>query len=99
MSSLPHAHCQNTNWATYVPKAYRECIPAQPCEHPKFKSRICRHWLKGYCRLGPQCAFAHGWDEKRQYMNEAGRPEQMFLEVGSEEMEIITDWNELGNSE
>ena len=32
-------------------------------------------------------------------MNEAGRPEQMFLEVGSEEMEIITDWNELGNSE
>tara|TARA_Y100000739_G_scaffold117188_1_gene100714 strand:+ start:327 stop:617 length:291 start_codon:yes stop_codon:yes gene_type:complete len=88
---------QNTNWAAYVPTAPRNCIAVEAAsEHPKFKSRICRHWLKGYCRLGEQCAFAHGWDEKRSYMNQAGRPEHMFLELGNEEMEIITDWHELG---
>ncbi len=33
--------------------------------HPLFKTRLCRHWLKGYCKLGDaQCNFKHGWVDK-----------------------------------
>lgn len=65
-------------------------------EHPKYKSRICRHWLRGFCKLGNDCNFAHGWGERRAYQNNAGKPEDQFLELGMEPMEIITDWHELG---
>ena len=92
-----HLLKQNTNWAAYVPNVHRTCMAVHATEHPKFKSRICRHWLKGFCRLGEACAFAHGWGDKRQYMNQAGRPEHVFLELGNEEIEIITDWHELAN--
>ena len=62
--------------------------------HPKFRTRICRHWLKGHCRLGDACNFAHGWDNKLQYENTAGKPEEIFLEVGTEPV-LILDWKQL----
>ena len=61
--------------------------------HPKFRTRICRHWLKGHCRLGHSCNFAHGWDNKIPYENLAGKPEEIWLETGCEP--IILDWKEL----
>ena len=30
-------------------------------EHIKFRTKICRHWLKGYCNRGEKCNFAHGY--------------------------------------
>lgn len=32
-------------------------------EHPYFKSKLCRHWLKGHCNRGNNCNFAHGCDQ------------------------------------
>lgn len=34
--------------------------------HPNFRSKICRHWLKGYCNRGNKCNFAHGFSEVKQ---------------------------------
>ena len=31
----------------------------------RFKTRICRHFEKGFCRDGSQCPFAHGESEIR----------------------------------
>ena len=31
--------------------------------HPLYKTRICRHWLRGHCRL-TRCNFKHGWYDK-----------------------------------
>jgi len=28
-------------------------------QHPQEKSQVCRHFLKGYCKLGPSCGFRH----------------------------------------
>ena len=30
-------------------------------DHPNFRSKICRHWLKGWCNRGASCNFAHGF--------------------------------------
>ena len=30
-------------------------------EHVNFRTKICRHWLKGYCNRGEKCNFAHGY--------------------------------------
>ena len=48
--------------------------------HKKFKSRICRHWLKGHCKLHAtgQCNFAHGWDEVQQF-SPKGENEGCFI--------------------
>ena len=35
--------------------------------HKKFRSRLCRHWLKGHCRLCDKCNFAHGYDEVMRF--------------------------------
>lgn len=33
--------------------------------HPLYKTRICRHWLRGHCKLGDDvCNFKHGWYDK-----------------------------------
>ena len=32
-------------------------------EHPYFKTKLCRHWLKGHCNRGLSCNFAHGFDQ------------------------------------
>jgi hypothetical protein len=32
-------------------------------EHPNFKTKICRHWLKGHCNRGLACNFAHGFNQ------------------------------------
>eukprot|EP01028_Stygiella_incarcerata_P000351 TRINITY_DN103_c0_g1_i3.p1 TRINITY_DN103_c0_g1~~TRINITY_DN103_c0_g1_i3.p1 ORF type:complete len:386 (+),score=98.69 TRINITY_DN103_c0_g1_i3:1271-2428(+) len=31
----------------------------------KRKTKLCRHFARGYCRFGPRCAFAHGEEELR----------------------------------
>ena len=59
----------------------QDSVIYQP-EHPRFKSKICRHWLKGWCRLGDQCNFAHGWCDRRE--NLSGKPEDMWIELGKE---------------
>lgn len=75
-------------WSEYTP------------EHPKFKSRICRHYLKGWCKLGSSCNFAHGWAEKKKFCNNAGKPVDIFMEEGSEPIICVeTDWKVLGNGE
>ena len=88
MSSDFRVRCSapKNSWAEYTP------------EHPKFKSRLCRHFLKGWCRLGTSCNFAHGWSEKKKFCNTAGKPENIFMETGSEPIiGTETDWNVLGN--
>ncbi len=43
--------------------------------HPNFRSKICRHWLKGYCNRGTICNFAHGFGEvKSKKQNNIRRP-------------------------
>ena len=32
----------------------------------KYKTIICRHFLKKYCNKGKNCQFAHGKDELRK---------------------------------
>lgn len=38
-------------------------IPKHLPSHPLYKTRICRHWLRGHCRL-ENCNFKHGWYDK-----------------------------------
>lgn len=95
-SSAPDA--QKIAWAAYIPKSCRDARwNVHTPEHPKFKSRICRHYIKGYCTRGSACNFAHGWEDRRAYQNAAGKPEEMFIEHGNEKIEIITDWHILGH--
>ena len=97
MSSSQICRITNSRWETYVPHSAVVWAEHSP-EHPKFKSRICRHWLKGFCRMGHDCNFAHGWEERRAYENGAGKPEETFIENGAEKVEIITDWHILGQT-
>lgn len=90
MSSDFRVRCAapQNSWAEYTP------------QHPKFKSRLCRHFLKGWCRLGTSCNFAHGWSEKKTFCNLAGKPETIFMETGSEPIiSNETDWRVLGNGQ
>jgi len=32
----------------------------------RYKTELCRHFSRGYCNLGPSCAFAHGESDLRQ---------------------------------
>lgn len=45
----------------------RKCPEAKEVEftpeHPQFKSKLCRHWLKGHCNRGDTCNFAHGCEQ------------------------------------
>ena len=38
-------------------------VPKHLPNHPLYKTRICRHWLRGHCRLA-NCNFKHGWYDK-----------------------------------
>lgn len=54
-----HPFCSRTGLAHQV----------ETVESPKLqpsKTRICRHFEKGYCRLGNECGFAHGVSELRR---------------------------------
>uniref|UniRef100_A0A0G4IA76 C3H1-type domain-containing protein n=1 Tax=Chromera velia CCMP2878 TaxID=1169474 RepID=A0A0G4IA76_9ALVE len=33
--------------------------------HPRFRTKICRHWLAGRCILEEKCSFAHGTQDLR----------------------------------
>jgi len=33
--------------------------PQSRCLEKKFRTKVCRHWKKGYCRQGEACSFAH----------------------------------------
>ena len=47
-----------------------------------FKSRMCRHYLRGYCMLGDKCNFAHSWDEIQRFSPRNGRSRKfVFAEV------------------
>ena len=35
-------------------------------DHPNFKTRICRHFLKGFCNRGDKCNFAHGYHQVKR---------------------------------
>ena len=37
--------------------------------HPRYKTRLCRHWLRGYCKLQENCGFKHGWYDKKAPKN------------------------------
>ena len=39
--------------------------PAEPIEVTpgKYKSLICKYFMRGYCKLDHQCKYAHGWEE------------------------------------
>ena len=66
--------------------------------HPKFRTRICRHWLKGHCRLGSACNFAHGWENKLDCAAKFyGKPDDIWLEVGAEPI-VILDWKKLAEN-
>ncbi len=41
--------------------------------HPNFRSKICRHWLKGYCNRGVNCNFAHGFSEVKSKKQKSTR--------------------------
>lgn len=32
-------------------------------DHPNFRTKICRHWLRGHCLRGDKCNFAHGFTQ------------------------------------
>lgn len=32
-------------------------------DHPNFRTKICRHWLRGHCLRGEKCNFAHGFTQ------------------------------------
>lgn len=34
--------------------------------HPNFRSKICRHWLRGYCNRADKCNFAHGFNQVKK---------------------------------
>lgn len=38
-----------------------------PRQHPRlrYKTRVCKHYKKGFCRYGKTCKFAHGTRELR----------------------------------
>lgn len=38
-------------------------------EHVNFRTKICRHWLKGYCNRGEHCNFAHGYVQVQKTLN------------------------------
>ena len=40
-------------------------------EHINFRTKICRHWLKGYCNRGQKCNFAHSWEEVKKRKKES----------------------------
>ena len=50
----------------------------EPSLPPMAKTRICRHWEAGTCRMGPRCMFAHGSDELKP-KNERDLFKQDFL--------------------
>lgn len=39
--------------------------------HRKHKTEICRHFIKGFCRLGANCGFAHGEKELQDEREQA----------------------------
>lgn len=39
----------------------------------KEKTEICKNWLQGVCRYGPQCAFAHGQEEVQKKTHVAAK--------------------------
>lgn len=51
----------NTVYTLYDPSRL-EFTP----EHPNFKTRICRHFLKGFCNRGEKCNFAHGYHQVKR---------------------------------
>ena len=99
--SLPSTltHTPRKPWVAYAHKSCRDATwNVHAPDHPKFKSRICRHYIKGSCARGTACNFAHGWEERRSYQNGAGKPEDMFIEHGNEKIELITNWYILGTA-
>lgn len=61
--------------------------------HPNFRSKICRHWLKGYCNRGDKCNFAHGYNQvKRKERKCISIPSKISYEVekGNEKKEFNT---------
>jgi hypothetical protein len=53
-----------------------QCLPTEKSVeytpgHINFRTRICRHYLKGYCNRGEKCNFAHGYVQvkKRKKQN------------------------------
>lgn len=52
-----------------------QCLPAEKNtdytpEHINFRTKICRHWLKGYCNRGEKCNFAHGYIQVKKKTKE-----------------------------
>jgi len=48
-----------------------------------FKRELCRHYQKGYCKLGNICNFAHGEDELRDRTGVSKPYEQFSLFNGT----------------
>eukprot|EP01063_Lacrimia_lanifica_P021499 TRINITY_DN2891_c0_g1_i1.p1 TRINITY_DN2891_c0_g1~~TRINITY_DN2891_c0_g1_i1.p1 ORF type:complete len:247 (+),score=92.64 TRINITY_DN2891_c0_g1_i1:93-833(+) len=38
----------------------KDDVQSAAIDRSKLKTKICRHWLEGYCPFGGRCAFAHG---------------------------------------
>jgi hypothetical protein len=60
-----------------VPSITDEFVPT----HPNFRSKICRHWLKGYCNRGRKCNFAHGFSEVKSKRNHSSVQRTRSMEL------------------
>lgn len=52
--------------------SYSNCICDDSNSGERFKTRLCKHWSRGSCRIGNNCKFAHGISELRAIMNDDG---------------------------
>lgn len=40
-------------------------ITSDEVVHPKYKTQMCRHFMRGHCLRGASCGFAHGVHDLR----------------------------------
>eukprot|EP01065_Artemidia_motanka_P029429 TRINITY_DN3553_c1_g1_i1.p2 TRINITY_DN3553_c1_g1~~TRINITY_DN3553_c1_g1_i1.p2 ORF type:complete len:411 (+),score=187.11 TRINITY_DN3553_c1_g1_i1:83-1315(+) len=65
---MSHTYCSRTGLLHSVRKedAGRPQQEQQPQQKGPLKTRLCRHFERGYCRYADSCGFAHGSAELRQ---------------------------------